>query len=276
MAAPDGEMSIWRVIEQFKSGWYWPVSGAALGLFGAIGFLIYAPGEYEVATIIQTATISLAAPLANGISMVNIEPLVASEHRLKSASFYSNDIVNVCRAASPKNLADDIKTMIVKGENIIRISYKTQSPAIGVACLEKIGGKFKEIQETATIPIFEMIRNERADLKQQIANQEREVVLLEKRLTINPNQIEPIILSLKIKEIIDLKQNYRQLSMLLVEPLNRPTILLAPVYTAESVMHRKRLMIIISMMVAGLFSGLLAMLLIRSWFDYRSMRARKM
>lgn len=118
----DEGLNLWELLDVVKSGWHWLAGGAAIGLAGAVGFVMVVPAQYEASAIIQPATVGMAAGQIKG---AEVEPVAQTLERLKLATFYSDALLTACDVKAPVNarqaLATAIKPTLVKGNSLIQI-----------------------------------------------------------------------------------------------------------------------------------------------------------
>ena len=260
----DEEINFWDLIENIKSNWLWPVAGGIFGLLGAVVFLTSFPRQYEASAILQPASIATIAP--------TVEPVVNTLERLKTVTFYSDEVVKSCEAVSAKKLSESIKVSIVRGTNLISVSYRGNSPAIAEACTEKIVGHITQSQAAIAAPLLKKLDEQRASTKKQIDDAERFLLQYENQVKRPPTSSDSVFLMLKSEGLDKLQKLYREQAVGLTEPLTQPMKLVAPIYAPREALSQKPLLTVVGGFVAGLFFGLAALFFNRSWHRYTDLR----
>ncbi len=261
----DDEINLWELMEHLKSGWHWIVGGVGAGLLCTTWFLMLTPAQYEATAVIQPATVGMifATPTPT-------EPIAQTLERLKLRAFYGDDVVKSCQVDSAKDLAGGVKVAIVKGNNLISIAYRADSVAIAQACMAKIVGRLTHSQAAIAAPLIKELKNQLALTKQQIDDIERVQAQNEKRLARSLVSNESVLLMLKKEELSRLQKLYREQSIQLSEPFTQPIKLLEPIDISEEAISPKKGIITAVGLITGLFAGLLALFVNRSWRRYRS------
>ncbi len=262
----DDEINIWELVGHLKTGWHWLAGGCAVGLLGATGFLMLAPSKYEATAVIQPATISMIS--ASTSPATTVEPVAQTIERLKLVTFYGDDTVKACQARSAKDLAEGVKVSIVKGNNLVSLAYRADSVALAEICMTKIVGQLSQSQVDIATPLIKELEDQRASTKQQIDNAEKFLAQYEKGLSSAPTGT--VLLMLKREELMKLQKLYREQRIQLTEPLTQPMKLLEPVYASERAVSPRKLQIAAGGLTGGLFVGLLALFINRSWRRYKS------
>lgn len=266
--AIDDEINIWELMEHLASGWHCLVGGIVVGLVGAIGFLGLTPPKYEAKAVIQPATIG--AIVATTTTTI-VESVGLTLERLKRVTFYGDNLVKVCQAVSAENLMGRIKVEIVKGNDLIAVGYRADSAAVAEACIAEFVEQLAQSQATIIAPLIKELEDQRASTKRQIDDIERFLAQSGKRVALSPALNNPVFLMSKQEELMKLQKLYREQRIQLTEPLTRPWKLLAPIYAPEVAVSPKKLITVIGGLVGGLFAGVLALFVNRSWRRYKSM-----
>ena len=263
--ATDDEINIWELMEYLKSGWHWLAGGCTIGLLGMTGFLMLTPSKYEATAVIQPATIGMVVAM----TATTVEPIVQTIERLKLVTFYGDELVKACQATSAKKLAEDVKVSLLKGNTLLSVSYRANSVETAKSCVVKIVGRLAQSQSEISAPLINELDNQLASTKQQIEDTERFLAQNEKQLS--PAANGALLFMLKREELMNMKKLYREQRLQLVEPLTRPLQLLEPVDAPQKAVSPKKLLIVAGGFIGGLFAGLLALFINRSWCRYKSM-----
>jgi LPS O-antigen subunit length determinant protein (WzzB/FepE family) len=265
----DDEINIWELVDYLKSGWRWLSGGFAIGLLGAIGFLILVPAKYEATAVIQPATIgTVATTTTTTTTTTTVETVAQTIERLKLVTFYGDELVKTCQATSAKDLAEDVKASLVKGNALLSIGYRANSVETAESCVAKIVGQLAQTQSKMAAPLIKELEDQLASTKQQIEEEERFLAQNEKLLS--PAANGAVLLMLKREELTNMKKLYREQRLQLIEPLTRSLQLLEPVYAPQKAVSPKKLLIVVGGLIGGLFAGLLALFINRSWRRYKS------
>lgn len=261
----DDEINLWELLEHLKSGWKWIVGGGATGLASAIVLAAFIPAQYEATAVVQPATIGMIVA-----TTTTVEPVAQTLERLKLVTFYNDDIVKACGADSAKDLANSVKVNLVKGNNLLSISYRAESAALANACMNKIVTQLTQSQTAIAAPLIKELQDQQISTKQQIEDAERFMAAGEKRATSSPGSNElSTLMMLKREDLTKLQKLYREQRIQLTEPLTQPMKLLEPIYVPEKPVAPKKLMIIAGSLIGGMLIGLLAFFANRSWRRYK-------
>lgn len=263
--ANDDEINLWELIGHLKSGWRWVVGGGLVGLACAAGFLTLTASKYEASAIIQPATIVIDSKAAT------VEPVALTVERLNFATFYDEALVNACQAESATALAESVQAAVVRGDSLISISYRAKTVDAAQLCVSNIINKLTKIQADAAKPLLHQMESQLAVTKQRIEELEQFLVQHEKPLAATTNAA--VFVMLKQGELTELREMYNSQQIQLTEPLTRPMQLLAPIYSPENAVSPKKLITVVLGSMVGLFAGLLALFINRSWRSYSSMQS---
>ena len=261
----DDEISLWELLEHLKSGWKWVVGGGAIGLMSAIVLAVFIPAQYEATAVVQPATIGMIVATTPTTTTTTVEPVAQTLERLKLVTFYSDEIVKACDAESAKDLANSVKVNLVKGNNLLSISYRAESAALANACMNKIVTQLMQSQTAIAAPLIKELQDQQTATRQQIDEIERFLAAGEKRA--GSNELSTLMM-LKREDLTKLQMLYREQRIQLTEPLTQPMKLLEPIYVPEKPVSPKKLMIIAGSLIGGMLIGLLAFFANRSWRRY--------
>lgn len=262
--ANDDEINIWELMEHLKSGWHWLAGGCAVGLLGATGFLMLVPAKYEATAVIQPATIGMIV----ATTTTTVEPIAQTIERLKLVTFYGDELVKTCQATSAKDLAEDVKASVVRGNTLLSVGFRANSVETAQSCVAKIVGRLAQSQLEISSPLIKELENQLASTKQQIEEAERFLAQNEKLLS--PAANGAVLLMLKREELMNMKKLYREQRLQLIEPLTRPLQLLEPLYAPQKAVSPKKLLVVAGGLMGGLFAGLLALFINRGWRRYKA------
>lgn len=264
----DDGITLWELMDQLKNGWQWLVGGGAVGLVGALGGVLLAPVQYEATVVIQPATIGMIV----ASTATAVEPIAQTLERLKLVTFYRDDIVKACDAGSAKDLANSVKVNLIKGNNLLSISYRAGSAAQANACMSAIVAQLTQSQSAIAAPLIKELQDQQTSTRQQIDDVERFLASGEKRAASSPGSNElSTLMMLKREELTKLQRLYREQRIQLTEPLTRHMKPLEPTYVPEKPVGPKKAMAVAGGVFGGLLMGLLALFVNRSWRRYRAL-----
>lgn len=270
----DEGLNLWELLDVVKSGWHWLAGGAAIGLAGAVGFVMVVPAQYEASAIIQPATVGMAAGQVKG---TEVESVAQTLERLKLATFYSDALLTACDVKAPVNarqaLATAIKPTLVKGNSLIQISYRAESPAVAEACVGAVAAQLAKVQAVIAEPIIKTLDEQRKLTKQQLDEAERFQAQVEKRaMTLDPSDAKfsqaMLLLNAalsKREEVSKLRKLYADQTMQLAEPLTQPAKLFEAIYASDKAVFPKKTLTALGGLVGGLVLGGLLLFVRRSW-----------
>lgn len=269
----DEGLNLWELLDVVKSGWHWLAGGAAIGLAGAVGFVMVVPAQYEATAVLQPATVGISG----GTKGAEVESVAQTLERLKMPTFYSEELLKACDVKSVVNprqaLATAVKPTVVKGNALIQISYRTDSPTSAEACVNAVIGRLAHSQAAIAAPIVKTLEEQRELTKRQLEEAERFQSQIEKRvMTLEPTdaKFSQSMLMLnaalsKREEISKLRELYAEQSLQLSEPLTQPAKLFEPVYAPERAVYPKKTLTALGGLVGGLVLGGLMLFVRRSW-----------
>ncbi len=238
--------------------------GGATGLASAIVLAAFIPAQYEATAVVQPATIGMIVA-----TTTTVEPAAQTLERLKQVTFYRDEIVKTCDVESAKDLANSVKVNIVKGNNLLSISYRAETAALANACMNKIVTQLTQSQTAIAAPLIKELQDQQTATKQQMDEAERFLAAGERRTSSSPGSNElSTLMMLKREDLTKLQKLYREQRIQLTEPLTQPMKLLEPIYVPEKPVAPKKLMIIAGSLIGGMFIGLLALFANRSWRRY--------
>lgn len=275
--ADDDALNLWELLEAVKSGWHWLAGGAALGLVAAVGYVLVVPAQYEATAVLQPATIGSVSPAGVNMKGAEVESAAQTLERLKLPTFYTDDLLKVCGVKATVNprqaLATDIKPVLVKGNSLIQISYRADSPAIAESCVGAVAAQLTKVQSILAEPIIKTLEEQRKLTKQQLDEAERFQSQIEKRaMTLDPSdaKFSQAMLMLnaalsKREEISKLRKVYVDQSVALLEPLTQPAKLFEPIYASDRAVFPKKTLTALGGLIGGLVLGGLVLFVRRSW-----------
>ena len=269
----DEGLNLWDLLDVVKSGWHWLAGGAAVGLAGAVGFVMVVPAQYEATAVIQPATVGTSG----GIKGADVEPVAQTLERLKLATFYTENLLKACdvnATVNPKQvLATSIKPTLVKGNSLIQLTYRAESQAVAEACLNAVTNRVAESQSAIAKSIISALEEQLRLTKTQLDEAEKFQSQVEKRaMTLDPSDAKfsqaMLLLNAalsKREDVSKLRRLFAEQSLQLTAPMTQPTQLFEPIYASDKAVFPKKTLTVLGGLVGGLVVGGLLLFVRRSW-----------
>lgn len=263
----DDELSLRDVLDFLKQAWRWLAAGATAGLIGAVGLVLITPSQYEVTAVIQPATVGLPTTTTTTTTKgADVEPVVQTLERLKIATFYTSEMVQVCQVASAHALASGLKPSLVKGNSLIQLNYRATSKAEAEACVNAVVARLAKSQSMIVAPIIKTLEEQLAQSRLRLREAKEFQAQLEKRAaSADTSSLLMLSALAKREEIEHLQKQILELEVQLSAPLTQPLQLLEPIYASEWPVATKRLSTLAGGVFGGLVLGGLAFFARRSW-----------
>ncbi len=271
--AEDDGLNLWELLAVVKSGWHWLAGGAAVGLAGAVGFVLVVPAQYEATAVIQPATVGVSG----GTKGADVEPVAQTLERLKLATFYTEELLKACDVKSTVNpklsLATAIKPALVKGNSLIQLTYRAESQAVAEACLNAVTSRVAESQSAIAKPIINTLEEQQRLTKTQLDEAEKFQAQVEKRaMTLDPSdaKFSQAMLMLnaalsKREEVSKLRRQFAEQSLQLTAPMTQATKLFEPIYASDKAVFPKKTLTALGGLLGGLVLGGVLLFVRRSW-----------
>lgn len=261
----DDELSLRDVLDFLKQAWRWLAAGATAGLIGAVGLVLITSSQYEVTAVIQPATVGLPTTTTT-TKGADVEPVVQTLERLKIATFYTSEMVQVCQVASAHTLASGLKPSVVKGNSLIQLNYRATSKAEAEACVNAVVARLAKSQAMIVAPIIKTLEEQLAQSRLRLREAKEFQAQLEKRAaSADTSSLLMLSALAKREEIEHLQKQILELEVLLSAPLTQPLQLLEPIYAPEWPVATKRLSTLAGGVFGGLVLGGLAFFARRTW-----------
>lgn len=264
----DGELSLREILVFLKQAWRWLAAGATAGLIGAAGLVLITPSQYEVTAVIQPATVGLPTTTTTTTTTkgADVEPVVQTLERLKIATFYTSEMVQVCQVASAHTLASGLKSSLVKGNSLIQLNYRAASKAEAELCVNAVIAQLARSQAMIVAPIIKTLEEQLAQSRLRLREAKEFQAQLEKRAaSADTSSLLMLSALAKREEIEHLQKQILELEVQLSAPLTQPLQLLEPIYAPEWPVATKRLSTLAGGVFGGLVLGGLAFFARRSW-----------
>ena len=264
----DNEVSLWDVLDFFKKGWRWLVGGLLLCLACAVAYLLVTPKKYEAQALFQGAKV-LGADLESSAQMIE---------RLKFPAFYSPEQLKACDISTDNPsvvLAKRINPVLLKGTNILQVSYQARSREMAIQCLEAVMDRVIDSQNKQASLALEGAKRQLELTKAQLTEAERVQSMLDKRSMGSLDgaadaKFSQTVLLLsttlsKKEEIQRLRKSLLEQMTMLEPPSTKPAQLIELIYAPEPAVFPKRLPVLAGGALGGLMLGGLAFFVRRSW-----------
>lgn len=262
----DEEISLLDIYEFLKDGWATIAATAVLvGAIG-VGIAFVIPEKFLAAASIQSARV-----LGN-----DVESIAVLVEKMQSPTYYSQQTFTACDIADkvnpPKYLADELKPIILKNSSFVSLSFKSTNINTSIVCLNAVLSDVKLNQND--------IANRQITLANSTLNNEKEKLKLaeefvaalpNKTITFNfkdaqfsASQLLLATLQPKQIEIANLKSSILRTELLMTEPQTKPASFTTPIYSSPHKVEPKRSLIAIISVLAGVFIGLMLLVLKRA------------
>ena len=202
--------------------------------------------------------------------------------RLKFPTFYEPDQLKACDIASGSpgvTLAQRINPMVLKGTNILQVTYKARSSALAVQCLDAIMNRVIGSQNKLSETSLQNARKQLALTQGQLAESERIQSMLEKRsvssLDAADTKFSQTVLLLsttlsKKEEIQRLRKSVLEQMAALEPPATQSAQLIEPIYAPGPAVFPKKTSALAGGLFGGLVLGGLVFFVRRSWLARRA------
>ena len=268
----DDEISIWDVVNFLKEGWRWLAGGLLLGLVCALAYVLVMPKKYEAQALFQGAKVL-------GSDLEATQQLI---ERLKFPTFYTPDQLKACDIPADNPavvLAKRINPVLLKGTNILQVTYQARSSEMAVQCLDAVMDRVIDSQNQQSSAALESAKRQLQETKSQLAEVERIQSVLDKRsmgsLDAADAKFSQTVLLMsaslsKKDQIATLRKSILEQMASIEPPATRPAQLIEPIYAPSAEVSPKKLPALVGGLVGGLVLGGLVFFVRRSWL------ARKM
>ena len=263
----DDEISIWDIVNFLKEGWRWLAGGLLLGLACAIGFLLVTPQKYEAQALFQGAKVL-------GSDLEATQQLI---ERLKFPTFYTPDQLKACDIPADNPavvLAKRINPVLLKGTNILQVTYQARSSEMAVQCLDAVMDRVIDSQNKQSSAALESAKQQLQETKSQLAEVERIQSVLDKRsmgsLDAADAKFSQTVLLMsaslsKKDQIATLRKSILEQMASIEPPATRPAQLIEPIYAPSAAVSPKKLPALAGGLFGGLVLGGLVFFVRRSW-----------
>jgi uncharacterized protein involved in exopolysaccharide biosynthesis len=268
----EDEISLKDIIDFLVESWKTIVLGGVVGGLLGLGYGLIAPAKYQATANIQVAK----------VAGIDVEAPAVLIEKLKMPMYYSQKTYVACNVMDKlepgEEIAKTLKPVLAKTAPIIAISYREESREGAQKCLESVLDDVRSNQSILAKPIFESKTNQLLNLKLKLESAEKIVKMLPKNNTVfdfSDSKFSASTLLLattlsKENEIKDLRTAINDLEIALLEPQTKEAFLTTPIYAPQKKVSPNRTMILVGGLAAGLFIGLLLMMVKRFYGPYKA------
>ncbi len=264
----DDEISIKDIIDFLVESWKAIIATGMLGAAAALAFVMLTPSQYEATAQIQMAQISISNNNTNPLgSNVELPSLLIARHQVPST--YTEDEIKACGLEGKKmpqeSLSKLAKFTPVKGvDSIVELKIRLESKEGALACAQALFANVKESQSLIIKPYIEEAKSLLA--KYQVRLQETQALVA--KADKSGSALSAAYLANR-DEVKFLTDESIRLNALITSGDARQTKLVAPVYVSDLPVFPKKSVSLVVGLLAGLFVGLLLVLLRKAWNNYK-------
>lgn len=262
---PEDEISIKDIIDFLMESWKTIALSGLIGGLSAVGYAFITPPKYQATANIQVAKVAGS----------DVESPSTLLDKLKMPMYYSTESYTACNVMDMiepgEVISKNLKPVLSKSSPIISFYYIEDSPAAAQKCLESILNDVRKSQNLLAKPIIEIKKNQLENLRKKLDAAERLVKILpikNSNFDFSDQKFSASTLLLattlsKENEIEGLRYQINDLEILLTDPQTKEAFLTTPIYAPKQKVSPNRTQILIVGVMAGLFLGLLWMMVTR-------------
>lgn len=264
----DDEISLKDIVNFLVQFWKSILAAGMVGVIAATAFVMVTPSQYEAIAQIQMAQISInnnTNPLG---SNVELPSLLIARHQVPST--YREDEIKACGLEGKKmpqeSLSKLAKFTPVKGvDSIVELKIILESKEGALACVQAL---FENVKESQSLIIKPYIEEAKSLLtKYQVRLQETQALIA--KADKSDSALSAAYLANR-DEVKFLTDESIRLNALITSGDARQTKLVAPIYVSDLPVFPKKSVSLVVGLLAGLFVGLLLVLLRRAWNNYKA------
>ena len=265
----EDEISLKDVIDFLVESWKTIIGVGLLGLLGSVGFLAITPNQYEATAQIQMAQISANNNNTNPLG-VNVEEPNLLIVRLKLPTTYSAAEIKACGLEDQKMPAESLVSMskfsAVKGVgSIIELKIRMESKDQAVICAQALFENIRKSQSQIIKPYIDeakvLLTKYQARLKEAqglVTRADKSGAALSAAYLANRDEVK------------FLTDESIRLNTFVTAGDARQTKLVSPIYVSEAPVFPKKKISLIVGLLAGLFLGLMLVMIRKVWNNYRA------
>jgi capsular polysaccharide biosynthesis protein len=266
----EDEISLKDIIDFLLESWKTIVSVCLLGLLGSVGFLAVTPNQHEATAQIQMAQISANNNNNTNPLGVNVEEPNLLMARLKLPTSYSAAEIKACGLEGQKMPAESLVSMskfsAVKGVgSIVELKIRMESREQAVVCAQALFENIRESQNQIIRPYIEeakaLLTKYQARLKEAqelVTRADKSGAALSAAYLANRDEVK------------FLTDESIRLNTFVTAGDARQAKLVAPIYASEVAVFPKKKTALMMGLLAGLFLGLLLVMVRKVWKSYRA------
>ncbi len=265
------EISLKDIIDFLMESWKTIVGVGLLGLLGSVGFLAVTPNQYEATAQIQMAQISANNNNNNTNPLgVNVEEPNLLMARLRLPTTYSAAEIKACDLEGQKMPAESLVSMskfsAVKGVgSIIELKIRMESREQAVLCAQALFENIRESQNQIIKPYIEEAKGLLTKYQARLKEAQELVTRADK----SGAALSAAYLANR-DEVKFLTDESIRLNTFVVAGDARQAKLVSPIYASEAAIFPNKKIALMMGLLAGLFLGLLLVMIRKVWNNYRS------
>lgn len=265
----EDEISLNDIIDFFLWSWKTILCIGLLGLLGSVGFLVVTPNQYEAIAQIQMAQISTNNNDTNPLG-VNVEDPDLLMARLNLPSTYSAIEIKACGLEGQKMPAESLVFMLrssaVKGvDTIVELKIRMESREQAVVCARALFENIRESQNQIIKPYIEEAKSLLTKYQARLKEAQELVTRADK----SGAAISAAYLANR-DEVKFLTDESIRLNTFVIAGDARQAKLVSPIYASEAAVFPKKKNALMVGLLAGLFLGLLLVIVRKVWNNYRA------
>lgn len=263
----ESEISLTEITNFLKESWKAIIATGIVGVVAAVAFLIVTPSQYEAIVQLQMGQINLTNtnPMGNNIESPSV---MIGRHQIPST--YTVDEIKAC-GIEGKELPNEylmkmVKITPVKGsDSVVELKIKLDSKDRVFLCTQAVFQNIRESQGLVIKPYVEEAKNLLVKYQDRLQEAQASVTRVEK----SGSALSAVYLSNRdeVKFLID---EILRLNALIASADTRQAKLVTPIYVSDSPVSPKKSVSLVLGLLAGLFVGLLLVLLRRAWNNYKA------
>lgn len=279
----DEETSLFDLVSTLKEGWGYVVTGALLGVLGAVAALLFTPNQYQAMAVVQVGQVgqlvATQAGMTRQVTSVPAEPPAQAAERMKSNAFLfsvaktlgdqkwmaalqNGGGAGVLSVASPKSAS-----------HLIELKAKGDSPEaakrIVTVAIDELAKRHAEL----TKPSVDRLSLEADLAREKLLRAESELQKLNKLASsvgVKDERFTQISLmtDLGVKkgaEVFQLRQALSDLDGALTPPNTRRAHAIESVFIADKPVSPKKAMVLALGLAGGLLVGVIAVFVSGAW-----------
>ena len=268
----EDEISLKDIFDFLMESWKTIVGVGLLGLLGSVGFLAVTPNQYEATAQIQMAQISANNNNNNNTNPlgVNVEEPNLLMARLKLPTTYSAEEIKACGLEGQKMPAESLVSMskfsAVKGVgSIIELKIRMESREQAVICAQALFENIRESQNQIIKPYIEEAKGLLIKYQARLKEAQELVTRADK----SGAALSAAYLANR-DEVKFLTDESIRLNTFVTAGDARQAKLVSPIYASEAAVFPKKKIALMVGLLAGLFLGLLLVMVRKLWNNYRA------